>query len=417
MESNPLAENEKRGLFSQTFYTLRHRDFRLFWIALTISLLGVSFQSVAQGWLVYRLTGSATMLGVAAFIPILFAGPASIAGGLLADRVSRRNLVILTQFLMILPPIILAILIWTQRIQVWHVIVSTSVLAVIAAVDLPSRTSMVPELVPQDELLNAQGLASAVGQMARIAGPALAGLMIAWWGEAVPYFINGVTYFAMVIALLMMKPQPPPQRDSDSRKGLPSGLLGGVWYTLKTPLVLGLLMIAAVQGLFLNSYVTLLPVFASDIFVVGPKGLGTLNTFAGIGALVGALAVANLQKGHRGQILNFISYLVPVALVAFAWAGNFLFSLPLLFLLGFGTVIIRTITATFLLTIVPDEVRGRVISLATLIYFGTPYVGSLPVGYFAEHINAPTVLSTAGILFFGTMVLINFLMPKIRHQE
>ena len=415
MELIPPTDTDKLPLLARTFHSLRYRDFRLFWIALTVSLLGLSFQTLAQGWLVYRLTSSATMLGVAGFVPAILAAPASIAGGLIADRVSRRKLIILTQALMMLPPVALSYLIWSERVQVWHVVAATTILAVIAAIDLPSRTAIVPQLVHPDDLLNAQGLASAVRQVTRIVGPALAGVVVMLWGEAIPYLVNGLSYLAMVMALLLMSPQPAPV--DDHRKGLRGSLLEIVGYIFSNPILLGLLVISAAQGLFLNSYITLLPVFASDILHVGPTGLGWLNAAIGLGALAGALGVANLGKGRRGQVLFAISLLMPIALAGFAWSTKLIFSIPLLLLLGIGMVVIRTITATIFLTIVPNRLLGRVSSLATLIYFGAPYIGGLPAGYLAENWGVPFVLCLAGILFFITMVIIRRKVPDIPRHE
>ena len=413
LDSRTISARGRR-LLTRTFYTLRYREFRLFWMALVVSLLGVSFQTVAQSWLVYRLTDSPLMLGITGFIPAMMAAPASVLGGLLADRVSRRNLVIVTQTLMMGPPVVLAFLIWRDQVQPWHVIAATAVLAIVAAVDLPSRTSMVPQLVPEDDLLNAQGLASAVGQVTRIVGPALAGVIVALWGEAIPYLINGLTYLVMVGALLMMKPIPAVERDR--RQGVGSSLFQGFHYTLKTPVVFGLFLTVAAQGFFLSAYVLLLPVFAKDILNVGATGLGWLNAAAGAGALIGALGVANLETGRRGWVLNLGGFIMPAVLVAFAWSGNFYAVLPLLLLLGAGTVVIRTIAATFLLTIVPDALRGRVISLATLIFYGAPYAAGLPVGYYAERWGTPIVLSLCAPLFLASMLWVYWKMPEIRRQ-
>lgn len=403
------------SLLGRTFYTLRYREFRLFWIALIVSLLGVSFQTVAQGWLVYRLTGSALMLGLTGFIPAVLAAPASLMGGLLADRVSRRNLVIVTQSLMMLPPVTLALLIWGGQVEAWHVIAATSVLAMVAAVDLPSRTSMVPHLVPEDDLLNAQGLASAVGQLTRIVGPALAGIIIARWGEALPYMINGMTYLAMVGALLLMRPIPPVAREG--KQSVRASLFEGFGYTLRTPIVLGLFIMVAAQGVFLSSYIILLPVFAKDILQIGPEGLGWLTAAVGIGALTGALGVANLGKGRRGGFLTVGGFILPLVLAAFAWSGTLASALPFLLALGAGTVLIRTVAATFLLTIVPENFRGRVISLATLIFYGAPYAAGLPVGYLTEQWGPQIVLSVSGLLFLATMAFLHIKTPQIRYQE
>ena len=415
MESIPPIDSGKPSLFANTFYTLRYRDFRLFWIALTVSLLGVSFQTVAQGWLVYRLTGSATMLGFTGFISAVLALPASLIGGVLADRVSRRNLVVVTQFLMIFPPIALAYLIWSDQVQVWHVIAATIILAIIAAVDIPSRTAMVANLVPKDDLMNAQGLASAVGQLTRIIGPAIAGVVIGLWGEAIPYFINGLSYVAMVVALLMMKPQPAATRERKEK--ISSGFLKGIKYSLTTPFILALLIIATAQGVFLQPYIALLPVFASDILRVGPQGLGWLNAAVGVGALIGAFGVANLKRGHRGLYLVLGSFLIPVFLIGFAWSTQIGIAIALLFLMGLGTVFLRTIPATYLLMEVPDELRGRVLSLATLIWYGAPYAAGLPIGFLSDTWGISIALSLTGVLFLATMIGITLTVPRIRKEE
>lgn len=415
MESIPSIEPGKQSFFVNTFNTLRYRDFRLFWIALTISLLGTSFQTVAQGWLVYRLTGSATMLGITGFVPALLAMPASLIGGVLADRVSRRNLVIVTQFIMIFPPIFLAYLIWQDQVQVWHVIAAMIILAFTAAIDLPSRTAMVANLVPPEDMLNAQGLASAVGQLTRILGPAIAGVVIALWGEALPYFVNGLSYIAMVAALLMMRPIPPARREHKEK--IAAGFLAGIKYSLTTPFILALLIIATAQGIFLQPYITLLPVFASDILHTGPQGLGWLNAAIGVGALVGAFGVANLKKGKRGAILITGSFFIPLFLIGFAWSSKFIIALPLLFLMGFGTVFLRTIPATYLLTEVRDDLRGRVLSLATIIWYGAPYAAGLPVGFMSDHLGISVTLSVTGLLFLLTMVGISIKVPRMRKEE
>ena len=154
--------------------------------------------------------------------------------------------------------------------------------------------------------------------------------------------------------------------------------------------------------------------YATDILNVGAEGLGGLTAAIGAGALIGAMGVANLREGKRGNILYLISIFIPVVLVGFAWSGIFILSMPILFLLGLGTVVIRTITATYLLTIVPEYVRGRVISLATLIYFGVPYVAGLPIGYLAEHIPAPVVVSLTAGLFFVITIAVSLMIPKVR---
>ncbi|MBI2975599.1 MAG: MFS transporter, partial [Chloroflexi bacterium] len=241
MDLSPTVAPGKRPPFSRTFQALRHHDFRLYWLALIVSLTGVAFQTVAQGWLVYRLTNSALMLAVVGFIPAVLSAPASVVGGILADRFQRRKLITFTQALMVLPPTALALLIWSGKVQVWHVIVASTVLGIVAAIDLPARAALIPQMVGEDDLLNAQGLSSMVYQVSRIVGPALAGLVIAASGEALCFLLNGLSYGAMVVALLFMHPGPDIPRPVGRRKGgLRGVLLDGLSYTLKDPILLGL---------------------------------------------------------------------------------------------------------------------------------------------------------------------------------
>ncbi|MBI4314422.1 MAG: MFS transporter [Chloroflexi bacterium] len=415
MDLSPTVAPGKRPPFSRTFQALRHHDFRLYWLALIVSLTGVAFQTVAQGWLVYRLTNSALMLAVVGFIPAVLSAPASVVGGILADRFQRRKLITFTQALMVLPPTALASLIWSGKVQVWHVIVASTVLGIVAAIDLPARAALIPQMVGEDDLLNAQGLSSMVYQVSRIVGPALAGLVIAASGEALCFLLNGLSYGAMVVALLFMHPGPDIPRPAGRRKGgLRGVLLDGLSYTLKDPILLGLLIVLGVQGMFLSPYNTLLPVFAKDILHVDARGFGGLGTAAGIGALISAFSIANMQKGRRGLWVLGAALAIAPVMVAFAWSPWYVLSWPLLLLVGMGMVLITTITGTIVLIIVPDEFRGRVNSLVVLIYLGAPFIGGLPVGYVAQHWSAPVALSLSAAVFFVSIVVLLFAIPQLR---
>jgi MFS family permease len=398
--------------FGRTFQALRHRDYRLYWLALSISLLGVAFQTVAQAWLVYRLTGSALMLGVVGFIPAVLSVPASIAGGVIADRVSRRKLVIVTQSLMAIPPIALGILIAAGRVQVWHVVAASIALGIVAAIDLPSRTAMIPHLVPPEDLMNAQGLASASRQVAQIIGPALAGIVIAVAGESMCFLINGLTYLAMATAVFLMRPQP--AAGADKRRGVGGALVDGARYLWEHAVILGLFCVLAAQGLFLSPLIMLMPVYAKDILGLGAAGLGWLNSAIGVGALIGALVVSNLGQGRRGRILMMGGAFMPLILALLAWSRWIALSIPLLMLMGFGTVILTAISATMLLTLIPDVVRGRIMSLAMMVYLGTPYLAGLPAGALAQRAGAPLTLTLGAFLFLVSLVVINIKFPAVR---
>lgn len=409
-----LTPAPERWSLTRSFQAFRYRDFRLYWLALTVSLVGLAFQTMAQSWMVFQMTGSPRALGLAAFVPGVLAAPATLVGGLLADRVSRRSLCLVTQTLMIFPSSLLAVLIWSGQVQVWHIIASTSLLAIITAIDLPARLAMVPQLVGADDIQNAQALSSVVRQLSRIVGPALAGLTLATLGEAACFLINGLSYAAMVIALWLTRPQPAIARPT---RGKRAALLESARYILATPTLLGLFGMVAAQGLLLMPYTTFLAQYADEILKVGATGLGWLNVAVGAGALLAALLVANLDKHWRGRLMLIGSVVTSLALGAFALSRWFWLSLLLLGLVGVGTVMITTIAAAMLLILVPDDLRGRVNSLGLLLFLGAPQAGSLLVGWAGEVWGTPRVLAVTAGLFLVGVIIINVCVPQVRRLE
>lgn len=408
--SSTLAAG-KRLPFTRTFESLRHRDYRLYWLALTVSLFGASLQTVAQSWLIYRLTGSPVALGVSGFVPALVAAPLWPLGGVIADRVSRRTLIICTQTLSMLPPLALAWLTWTDRVQVWHVVAGIAVLAFIAAVDWPARMALIPQLVPPADLGNAQALGSLTYQLIRVIGPAAAGLVIAATGEAACFALNGLSYGALVLALLAMRIRP---RPSARRQAVGASLLEGYRYVLKTPALIGLLGIIGLQSVFLTSYVTLMPVYAKDILGVGSAGLGLMNSAVGVGAVAGALAIGRVGPGGRGRFLAIAGLGLPIALGAFAWSRQPLLAASLLAVVGLGTVALTTTTVTELMLTVPDEFRGRVSSVASMLYLGGPPAGGLPLAWMAQHWGSPVALSASAALFLLGAMVLYYRLPGLR---
>lgn len=416
MEPLPASLTERPSL-GRTFQALRYRDYRIYWMALVVSFLGLAFQNVAQRWLVYDLTKDTFKLGVVSFIAAVVATPASLVGGLLADRLPRRNLLIVTQALMMLPPMGLAWLIWAGRVEIWHIVVASAALNTIAAIDLPSRNSLVPQLVGPDDLLNAQSLSSGVYQVALMIGPAIAGYVIAVFGPTLCFLVNGISYGAMVIALTFIRPTPTAPRAR--RQGARASLGEGFRYILKTPTVLGLFGLIAAQGLFVNPYIyTILPEFADKILKTDARGFGWLNTAAGVGALLGVLVLINLGKGQRrGPLIVFGGLCLTVALVALAWLPYFAISIICIVLLGLGTVFITTISNTLLQLTVPDEIRGRVNSLGLLLFLGGPQIGGLIFGWITRQTNASLALSLMAGAFGVSLLLINVITPQVRHIE
>lgn len=400
---------------SRTFYALRFRDFRLYWLALVVSLLGSSFQTAAQDWLVYRLTNSPLILGIAVFIPAVLAAPFSLIGGALADRLSRRWLIIFTQASMMLPPLVLAWLIASGQIQVWHVVVSSVLLGVLISIDAPARTALLNDLVSDDDLGNAMGLSTATYQAARVVGPALAGLLISLQNEALPFLINGLSYGAMVLALLFMQtqgtqpaPSSPwggaweggslPKEEIRARPSLGASVVEGYRFVWRDATLLGLMILLFLRGLLLMPYLRLMPVVAREGLQTGPETYGVLLSSAGLGALLGGLFVASTRGGQRGRILTVGTLIAPLVLIAFAWSRSLPLAILTLVCMGVSTALLNTLNATLLQLNAPNEMRGRVMGIASIGFLGTTSLGALVLSFIAERSNASVALTSGAAL-------------------
>ncbi len=397
---------------ARTFSTLRLRDFRLYWLALVVSLLGSSFQTAAQDWLVFRLTNSALILGVAAFIPAVLAAPFSLVGGALADRLPRRRLILFTQTGMIVPPLVLAWRLAAGRVQVWHVILSSVVMGVIVSVDAPARLALLNDLVSEDDLGNAMGLSTAVYQGARVVGPALAGVLIGLGSEALPFVINGLSYGAMVVALLMIEtPSIPAAR---TRKSLGRSVVDGYRFVLAEPALFGLMGLLFLQGVLLMPYLRLMPAFAKDALGAGPETYGLLLASTGVGALLGGLLVAATPRGRRGLILTLGILAAPLVLIAFAWSRSLPVAVVTLLFMGAGTASLNTLNATLLQLNAPNEMRGRVMSIASIGYLGSTAFGALPLGFIAQRSSASIGLTVGAVLCLVLAAAFTAWFPHIR---
>lgn len=412
---------------SRTFYALRFRDFRLYWLALAVSLLGSSFQTAAQDWLVYRLTNSPLILGIAVFVPAVLAAPFSLVGGALADRLSRRWLIVFTQASMMLPPLVLAGLIASGQIQVWHVIVSSIVLGVLLSIDAPARTALLNDLVNDDDLGNAMGLSTATYQAARVVGPALAGILISLENEALPFLINGLSYGAMVLALLLMQTQgthPAPslpwggaweegsfsKEAVKARPSLGASVVEGYRFVWRDAILLGLMLLLFLRGLLLMPYLRLMPVLAREGLQTGPETYGLLLSSAGLGALLGGLFVASLRGGQRGRILMIGTLIAPLVLITFAWSRTLPLAILTLVFMGISTALLNTLNATLLQLHAPNEMRGRVMGIASIGFLGTTSLGALVLSFIADRSNASVALTVGAALFlvFALAIVVRF---------
>jgi len=410
------AEDKVGGTngFKRIFRTLSYRNYRLFFTGQSISLIGTWMQRVAMSWLVYHLTSSEFLLGLVSFLGLIPVFVLSPFAGVLADRFHRLHLLIATQALAMLQALILAVLVMTGLIRIGHVMVLASILGLINAFDTPIRQAFTAELIEKKEDLgNAIALNSAMFNGARIVGPTLAGLLIALFGEGFCFLLNGISYLAVLTALLRMK-IPPAVRMVPKQKLL-KGLKEGFFYSFGfAPIkaVLFLLMAVSIMGM---PYMVLMPVFAKDILHGGSHTLGFLMGAAGGGALCGAVYLAQRKTvaGLEG-VIPLMTGLFSLGLIGFALSRHQWLSLLLLFIAGFGLMVQMASCNTILQTIVDDDKRGRVMSLYVMCVMGTTPIGSLLAGAAASRLGAPETLIIGGGCCLAGALLFIFKLQAIR---
>ena len=370
-------------------------------------------QSVALSWLIYRLTGSALLLGTVGFagqIPILLLTPFA---GVLADRWPLRRLVVATQSLALVQAALLAVLTLTKVIAVWHIIALSAVMGIINAFDMPARQAFVAQMVEAPEDLgNAIALNSFLVNGARLVGPSLAGLLIAWVGEGQCFVINAISYIAVIVALLAMTvkpftaPHPPPFLRS---------LAAGFGYALGFAPIRAVLMLLATASLLGMSYATVLPIFAGDILSGGPRTYGFLLGATGLGAVSGALYLASRRSVlGLGRVIVFGAGAFGAGLIAVSFARSLSVALPLMLLVGLGMMLQIASTNTFLQIVVEDDKRGRIMSLYTMAFIGMTPFGSLLAGAMAHSIGAPRTVLLGGLCCMIGALLFARRLPALR---
>ncbi len=400
-----------------TFSALRHRNFRLWFIGQTLSMVGTWMQSVAQGWLVFQLTGSEFALGAISFIgtlPTLFL---MLPAGALADRIPRRQVLLVTQTAMMLFAFILAALAATHTLQVWHIGVLAACLGIANSFDAPARQALAVEMVEdRADLTNAIALNSTIFNLARVVGPAIGGVTLAAVGAAWCFALNGLSFMAVLVALLMMKL--PAMHREVRTDTLTLQIAEGLKYVWQTPVVRTATALVAVSSLFGFSYAVLLPAFAVDVLHVGETGLGALNTAIGIGALVGSLIVASMSRFPRkGLVLTAGSIIFPAVLILFAFSRSLWISLATLSVIGVAFVSQNAMGNTLIQTIVPDSLRGRVMAVYTLMFFGTAPFGALQAGAIAQAFGPAAGVAVGAGIALAFALFVFFTAPTVRQVE
>ncbi len=397
----------------RTFRSLQHRNFQLYFAGQLISVAGTWMQVVAQAWLVYELSHSELMLGIVGFaaaIPSLLISP---WGGVVVDRVNKRNLLVITQGSAMVLAFILAALTFAGIVQVWEIIVLAALLGLVNAFDGPGRQAFVVEMVGREDLSNAIAINSMMFNGARVIGPALGGLLLATVGTAWCFFINGLSFLAVIVCLLLMRLTP---RTQVLEIGSPwNDLKHGLRYVLLHREIFALLMLALIFSVFGISYNTILPAFVDQVLHTDATGYGVLNAFIGAGAVVGAFIIARYgERGQRGRWLIWIDLAFPFILLAFAYNPNLGLALLLAFGLGIGFMLTFTIINTLLQTNVDDKMRGRVMGLYTLTFFGFAPFGNLAIGILANQwgMSFTILLSATCALILSAIVIL--LVPQLR---
>jgi MFS family permease len=400
----------------QTFAALRYPNYRLWFAGQLVSLFGTWMQSTAQGFLVFELTHSPSYLGYVAFAAGVPTWLFMLYAGVVADRMPRRTLLIITQICMMLLAFVLAALTFAGLVQPWHVVVLAFALGVANSFDAPARLAFVLEMVDREDMTNAIALNSAMFNLAIAVGPAVGGIIYALFGPAWCFTINGVTFIAVIIALGLMRlqPLPLPRRRTSTLADLKEGLS----YVAREPLVRTLIGLVGVTSMFGLSFIALVPVWAVSILGGDAMTNGLLQSARGVGALGGALFIAAL--GHfkfKGKLFTYGSFAFSITLVIFA----FIRSVPLavLTLVGVGAslILIFNLANGLVQSLVPDALRGRVMSVYAFIFFGFFPLGSLWAGTLAEYAGAPITVVLGSVICLGFAALAWVRVPGVRALE
>jgi MFS family permease len=415
---SPLIDLGRRRL--QTFAALRHRNYRLYWFGMLVAIIGFQIQTVAVGWLVYQLTNSPAMLGAVSLMQAIPAIGLTLFGGVVADRMDRRRTLLVTQTTNGLLLLVLATLVATEMVQLWHIFAVAAGLGVVNAFDQPARLALVPHLVPREDLMNAIAMGSVIWQSARIVGPSIAGLLIATTGIASCFYVTTFGFLTMVAAVWAVR-VPPVTPPADGRSAL-HNLREGVAYVVKTPIFSTLIGLTFFNSIFGMSYVSMMPVFARDLLDVGSRGYGFLMGVSGIGALLGTLIVASLgNTRHKGVLLLAGGAAFGSFVFLFAISRVYPVSLGLIFFMGAVNSIYMTTVNTLLQALVPDELRGRVMSIYTLTYSLVPFGAFLAGGIAGTFPDAATGASIAvalgGLMVTLAAAFVAAFVPRVRRVD
>lgn len=409
-------EHQSSSSLSQAFVSFQHPNFRLWFSGQLVSLIGTWMQSTAQGYLIYSLTGSSAYLGyiaLAAGIPTWFF---TLYGGVIADRISRRTLLVITQSSMMILAFILSILVFTNTVQPWHILVLAFLLGIATAFDAPTRQSFVRELVTREHMTNAIALNSSIFNLGTVVGPAVAGLTYAAIGPAWCFAINGVSFIAVIIALVVMKIDRQVERISKTSAMVE--LKEGISYVLHHKIIRGLILNMALLSIFGNGVFALMPAWAVEILKGDVRMNGWLLSARGIGALMGTLLIAYIgNRKLRGKLWAWGNLSLPLFWVIFSFLTHAPSTLIVTVFVGLSFVISVNLTNAMIQTEVTDELRGRVMGIYILVFFGLTPIGSLLAGVIAQRFGEQITVLGSGLIMLVLATFVAIRMPYLRHVD
>jgi len=398
------------------FSSLRYLDYRYLWTGTMLMSAGQWIQQITLGWLLYDLTGSSVLLGALnglRALPFLVSSPIA---GVAADRMDRRKILINTQFVLLVTALGMGTLVASGLLQVWHLFLFTLITGAAWAFNEPVRQTLVPNLVPKEDLMNAVALHSAGFNLTKVIGPALGGLLIALFGAAGNFFVQGLAYAGVLVTLYVMHVPPTPVQARQS--SVVANLKEGFAYVWSTPIVLALMVADMVPRIFAVPYQALMPVFQKDVLGVGPEGLGMLMAAPGVGAVLSTLLLASIAHSFRRKGLLVLGGLISLGVFLILFSRTTSFPLALVILVAVGgcqIMFMATVNAMVQMT-VPDALRGRVMSLYMLDR-GLMPAGSLMAGVTAHFIGAPATVSLMGLIVIVLAVLVAWRVPLIRRLK
>lgn len=424
IESNNILDNSEKHSphgkpklsWQSTFAGLKHRNYRLWFIGQIISLFGSWMQMTAQAFFIFELTHSPAFLGYVGFANGLPSWLFMLHGGVIADRFSRKNILVITQTIMMLLAFVLAFLTFTHIVQPWHIIVLTFFLGIVNAFDAPARQAFVNELVPKKDLLNAIALNSMMFHSAAAIGPAVAGITYAVLGPAWCFVINGISFLAVIYNLMKMKFEPSTKKIMN--KSVSRDLIDGLKYLKTQKQILLIMFIVSFSTMFGLSIATLFPAWAVKILQGDATTNGLLQASRGVGAVICSLVIASSSKYlARGKVLIFGLASLPIFMIIFSLNSSFILSALILVGIGAGIIAVNNMANGLIQTLVSEEFRGRVMGVYSFSFFGFMPIGALWIGSMAEQFTSPAAIMINAFILLIFTTIIWFLSPRLRRNN